>query len=110
MYPFGETVTIVSTEVTGQDAYGGDILANVETDVPGCAFAPAGSPERVQGQDLVTTTPTVYLPTGADVPSPSDRVKVRGRAYDIDGEPLVFVNPYTGSQPGAVLRLKAVTG
>lgn len=110
MYPFGETVTIITNTVTGQDGYGKDIYASTEVTVDGCAFAPAGSLERVQGQNLLTTSPTIYLPTGAAVPAATDRARVRGRLYDIDGEPQVFVNPYTGNQPGAVLRLKAVTG
>jgi hypothetical protein len=108
---YGETVTLVARTVSGQDAYGKDIYTTTaETPVDNCGFAPAGSIERVQGQDVITTTPTAYLPTGTPTPSAVDQVKARGDLYDIDGKPQVFVNPLTGTAPGAVLRLKAVTG
>ncbi len=109
-FDFGETVTLITRTVTGQDARGRDVYTDTTTTIAGCAFAPAGSIERVQGQDMVTTTPTVYLPDGTAAPNASAKVQVRGRTYDIDGEPQVFVNPFTGSTPGPVLRLKAVTG
>ncbi len=109
-FDFGETVTLITRTVTGRDGYGKDIYTVIETDVPGCGFAPAGSVERVQGQDIVTTTPTAYLPEGTAAPDASARVRARGQLYDIDGSPQVFVNPFTGSTPGPVLRLKAVTG
>lgn len=110
MFAHGEPVDVLDRVVTGQDDFGKDVYTTTETTIPNCAFAPQGSLERVQGQNLITTTPTVYLPDGATVPSATARVRVRGRLYDIDGEPQVFVNPFSGSTPGAVLRLKAVTG
>ena len=107
---YGETVTIISRTVTGQDADGNDVYGTTTTDVPHSIFAPEGSVERVQGQDIVTTSPKVYLPDGAPVPKATDKVQVRGLLYDIDGEPQVFINPFTGDQPGPVLNLTRVTG
>lgn len=107
---FGETVTILSRTVTSQDAYGNDVYTAVETDVPGCAFAPAGSIELIQGQNTVIEQPTVYLATGTPAPAPTDRLRVRGDLYDVDGKPQEFHNPFTNNTPGPVVRLERVTG
>jgi len=110
VFPFGETVTILSRGITGQDGDGNDVYGTTSTDVPGCTFAPAGSVERVQGQDIVTTQPTVYLATGTPAPLATDQIRVRGLLYEIDGDPQVFRNPFTGATPGPVVKLKRVTG
>jgi hypothetical protein len=108
-YPYGETIAIVSQTVSGQDDDGNDTRVASETSISGVAFAPAGSTELVQGQDTVITQDTVYLPTGASLPLATDKVRARGRLYNIEGDPQVFVNPFTGEAPGAVLRLSKVT-
>jgi hypothetical protein len=108
-FPFAEAVVIVTRSVTGQDGDGNDVYGTVEVSTSG-AFAPEGSIELVQGQATVISRPTIYLSLGAPTPAASDRVRVRGQLYEIDGEPLVFLNPFTGDQPGAVLRLERVTG
>lgn len=116
-YAFGETITLVRTAVTGQDADGNDTYTTTDVPVPDSVFAPAGSTERVQGQDLVTSNPTVYLglvDTDGNPVTPKATDKVRranGDLYDIDGKPAIYPpNPFTGTQVGAVLRLKDVTG
>ena len=108
-FAFPETFTIVSRAVTGQDADGNDVYGDTETTTTG-AFAPQGSTELIQGQDTVLTHPTIYLVAGASVPKPTDRIRARGVLYDIDGDPQVFHNPFTGEEPGPVLRLLRVTG
>ena len=111
-HPFGETVTLISRTVTGQDADGNDVFGLVETRVPGSVFAPFGSTELIQGQDTTIANPTIYLGDPAVVPKASDKVRrENGDVYDIDGEPQVFPpNPFTGEVVGAVLRLERVTG
>lgn len=108
-FPFAETFTIVSRTVTSQDADGNDVYSDTEMSTTG-AFAPEGSSELIQGQNTVLTHPTIYLSNGAPVPSPTDKIRARGILYDIDGEPQVFHNPFTGEEPGPVLRLLRVTG
>lgn len=108
-FPFPETATIVSRTVTGQDSYGNDVYSEVQTATSG-AFAPEGSSELIQGQDTVITQPTFYLADGAPTPSATDRLIVRGVTFEVDGTPQRFHNPFTGAEPGAVVRLEAVTG
>lgn len=108
-FPFAETFVIHSRGVTGTDADGNDVYGDTDTTTTG-AFAPAGSTELIQGQNTVLTHDTIYLEDGAPVPAPTDQVTVRGERRDIDGKPEVFHNPFTGNEPGAVVRLLGATG
>lgn len=107
--PFPETFSIVTRAVTGQDADGNDVYGETEIAAFG-AFAPEGSTELIQGQETVLTHPTIYLNPESPVPSPTDKIRARGVLYDVDGDPQVFHNPFTGDEPGPVLRLLRVTG
>lgn len=109
MFAFPESATIVTRTKSGTDSDGNPIWVDASTAVTG-AFAPAGSTELVQGQDTVITNPTFYLSAGSPVPTATDQLTVRGVRYEIDGEPEVYMNPFTGTRPGAVLRLNSVTG
>lgn len=107
-FPFGDLITLVTRTPTGRDGDGNTTYSTVTTTLRG-AFAPVGSVETVQGQDVVVTQPTVYLPAGTDVTA-VDRVIVNAVTYDVDGTPAAYTNPFTGWQPGVVVKLKAVTG
>lgn len=103
----GETVTLHSRTPSGQkDPYNKVLYTVVDTQVDGCAFDPGGSTESVQGQDLVVSQPTVYLPAGTVVGA-VDAVTVRGVKYEVDGSPNSYVSPFTGWAPGVVVKLKA---
>lgn len=110
-YPFAETFTVLSSAVTGQDSYGDDVRTDTSTTTTG-VFAPEGSTEVVQGRDLVINNPTVYLSADAVTPAATDRIRREstGEVFNIDGQPAVYINPFTGERPGAVLRLERVTG
>ncbi|HET8589012.1 MAG TPA: hypothetical protein VFM01_05215 [Nakamurella sp.] len=104
----GQEITLISRTVTGRDAYGNDVYSETRTTVTG-GFAPGGSSELVQGQDIVITQPRVYLPPGTVVTS-VDAIEVAGVRYDVDGTPSVWVSPLTGWDAGVVVQLLAVTG
>lgn len=108
-FPYPETFTVVSRTVSGVDGLGNPTYTPGETTVTG-AFAPEGSTELTQGQDTVLDRDTVYLTDGSPTPGPGDRIRVRGVLFEIDGRPVQFHNPFTGAEPGAVLRLLRVTG
>ena len=107
-FPFPESFTIVTQGVIGQDGDGNDVLGDVETPTSG-AFAPAGSTELIQGEQVTITHDTIYLTDGAPVPKSTDKIRARGNLYDLDGDAGVLHNPFTGDEPGAVLRLLKVT-
>lgn len=105
----GETVTLHSRTVSVRDVDGNDIYASVDSTIDDCGFDPGGSLELVQGQELVTTTPTIYAPSGTVV-NPLDQITVRGQIYDVDGGSNDWRSPLTGWTPGVVIKLKRVTG
>lgn len=109
MFPYGDQVTVLTKGVTGHNTYGNDQFGTTATAVVLGAFAPAGSVELTQGQDLITTQPTVYLPAGTAITA-TDQVTVRGVTYDVDGIPEDWRHPLTGWQAGIVVRLQVVTG
>ncbi|MFJ9313797.1 hypothetical protein ACIRN4_06350 [Pimelobacter simplex] len=114
MFAFGETVTRLrgtpvtdpySIEATDLDWTSPDALP-----IPGCGFAPSGSAEPLeQGRNAVITTPTVYAPAGADVLA-HDRLIVRGRTWQVKGDPADWRHPMTGWTPGLVIQLEEVAG
>jgi hypothetical protein len=108
-FGYGVTVTFHTRAVTGQDAHGGDIYTDTDTTVPNCGFDPGGSQELVQGQDIVTSQPTVYAPAGTVI-GPVDAVTVNGTRYDVDGSPNAYVHPFSGWQTPVVVKLKGVSG
>lgn len=79
-------------------------------DLPGCGFDPGGSVETSEvGRAPIVTQPTVYADPSADVLA-GDRLVVRGRTWEVDGDPADWRNPFTGWRPGLVIKLKAVSG
>jgi hypothetical protein len=108
------TVTLVTQgSPTGQDQYGNDTYTPVETTVPGCLFAPGGSTETVNGQDVVVTQPTVYAPTGTPVTAYDKAIVTGYGTFDVDGKPQAWPpSPFSGWQPrnSVVIRLREVQG
>ena len=107
-FPFPERFSILTETVTGQSGDGNDITTPTEVTVYG-AFAPAGSTELIQGQQVVITHDTIYLNDGQPTPKATDKMRARGEVYDIDAKPDEYQNPFTGYKPGAVIRLLKVT-
>ena len=74
------------------------------------AFAPGSSTEPIgDGQDRVITAPTLYVNTDV-VLDPRDRVTVRGKQYEVDGETLEYRSPYNPRVDGNVIKLRKVDG
>jgi hypothetical protein len=110
LFPNGELATLHVRTVTGQDAYGNDTYATADVLISGCAFDPGGSTEFTIGGDRVLSQPTLYLPPDVAVPTAVDSVSVRGQSYEIDGVPAWYPSPFTGWNPGGVVKLRRVTG
>jgi hypothetical protein len=103
-----QPITLITRTVSGQDGYGNDVFAEASTVVNG-AFNPGTSVELVQGQDLLTVQPTIYLPPNV-APAAIDAVEVAGLRFEVDGSTDVWQSPFTGWHPGNVVKLKRVTG
>jgi len=110
MMPFAEEFTLTTRTLSDTpDADGNDVWETSTATVRG-AFSPAGSTELVQGQATVITHDTLYLESGSVVPAAHDQMTVRGIPREVDGVSGDYLNPFTGSHPGPVVRLVEVTG
>ena len=108
---FGEPVGVIRPTTT-TDRYGNAARvygATATHTVDGCAFDPGGSTEINDGRNAVTTTPTLYLPVGADVEA-ADKVIVRGTVYEVVGDSAVWVDPFGSSLGGVTVELRKVDG
>ncbi|MEU3355272.1 hypothetical protein [Streptomyces sp. NPDC037389] len=111
-FPFGETITVLRASTPGRDIYGNDLPSSEEHPVRGCVVAPVspgGSEEVTGGRDTVTASLNVYLPAGADV-RPTDRLRIRGQAFDVHGAPAAYRSPFTGRHVGVHLTARRATG
>ena len=109
-YANGETVVIIRSGPPTQDDYGNDVPgALVETAVAGCAVWPRTTSEDVQARQQVLEGVSIVLPFGTDV-LPTDRVRVRGVLYDVDGDPGEWQSALTGTKAGVQVDLTRVTG
>lgn len=78
--------------------------------VSGCAVAPRSSSEPTErGRVGVIVGLTLYAPYGSDIIH-TDQIEVDGTVYDIEGEPGLWANPFTGSRPGMEVALKRAEG
>jgi hypothetical protein len=113
-FAYGETVTRIRAG-SKTDPYSGepvdlDWSAANELNIAGAGFDPGGSQSTLDARrDMVTTSPTLYLPAGSDVLE-GDRMRVRGVVYAVDGRPADWRSPFTGWRPGLVVTLKSVEG
>jgi hypothetical protein len=109
-YPLGRTVTFLRPGPPTRDAHGNNVPGpDVPTPVAGCAVYPRTSSENTDRRDQVVIGLTAVMPYGTDVRA-TDRVKVDGVIYEIDGEPGVHESPLTGAQMGVEVALTRVTG
>lgn len=81
----------------------------VETVVEGCAIWPRTSSEQDQARSQVIVGLTVFIPPGVDVPA-TDKARVRGVLYEVDGDPGLYRSPLTGHASGTEVALRRVTG
>lgn len=114
MFPNGETVTRLRP--LGLDQFGDPLPGTItELDIPGCAVWPrdgnaAGGNENTDFRNTVISGLMILAPPGSDI-EPTDRFRVRGLVYEVDGEPGVWgPSPLTGTEAGVQVALKRVEG
>lgn len=113
--PHGDTVTIVRPGPPTEDEYGNDV-PGPPTEIPvlGCGVAPrdgtgSGANERTDARDTVITGLTLYAPYGTDIRA-TDKVRVGGDLYEVEGQAGSFRSPFTASTGPVVVALELVTG
>lgn len=112
IFPYGETVTVVRAGLV-DDGYGNEVpdWANgTSTPYEGCAVAQGSrGSEVLTDRNAVLSDLVVFMPSGADV-LPTDRLSVRGRTYEVVGEPFDWVSPFTATRFGVVVYCNRVEG
>ncbi|MBM0203193.1 hypothetical protein JNW90_09160 [Micromonospora sp. STR1s_5] len=111
-FPYGETVTALRAGLV-PDGYGNQVRdwsAATSTPYAGCAVAQNGRDESLTGdRNAVASDLIVFMPSGADVLA-ADRLEIRGRAYEVVGEPFSWVSPFSGMAFGTVVYCNRVEG
>lgn len=112
MFPFGETVQFMAYQLGAEDAHGNPVESWADpVSSGGWGFDPGGSVESsMPGRDMVVTSPRLFRQSRDFVPGSRDRVTVRGREYQVDGDPADWRSPLTGWEPGIVVTLEVVSG
>lgn len=94
----------------GRTQFGGDPTTDVEADITGCLFDPGGPRGETQDRgDTVVAQPALYAPLGADITA-TDRLRVRGVVYAVDGQPAEWLSPFPGGPEGLHVALKHTAG
>jgi len=106
----GEPVTRIRGEVTGADRYGNPTTVDVETDLPPAFVAPEGAPEVAEpGRVIASQSPTLYWRDERPDVIVTDRLRVRGEVFAVDGVPADWRSPW-GGVGGLVVRLSRSVG
>lgn len=112
MFIAGDTITATKIQVPARDEFGDPVEDGqfVETEIPGCLFAPGVGAEQGSrfglnrvGDNQVEAHGILYAPAGTVV-APQDRIRLRGDEYEVLGYSLVWNNS------GVEIALHRVTG
>lgn len=104
-FPYGETVTILSTATTTDD-YGNQSTVVTEVAWGPCAVAPRSSSESVDSHaPAVIVGLSIYGPAGVTI-NADDKVRIDGVLYDVDGQAGDWTSPFTGWHPGIEVAVK----
>jgi head-tail adaptor len=111
-FPYAEEVGVLSPGST-TDPYSGDAADDWSTTTEVTEYAavePRPSTEPVQdARNAVTSGFTLYLPADSTVTA-RKKVGVRGKVYDVLGEPSLWRSPFTGWEPGVVVQCEQTEG
>lgn len=109
----GETVTRIraTTTVDGYDNTVSDWSTAAETPMSRVGVAPRSQDEDLDGRTATITGLSLYWrgPEPVDV-LPTDRFRVRGTVWEVDGMTADWVSAYTTVRSGVVVHLKQVEG
>jgi hypothetical protein len=108
-FPYGQTVTLISRTVSGQDDYNNDVYAETSVDIFPCVVQPAGTTEAVQWTDQVSTDLAIFMPYGTDIEA-VDAVLYNGLRYEVQGKTIDWISPFTGRVSPVQIRVSLITG
>ncbi len=100
----GETVTLIKRSVAAErDALNNDQYEDASVPFSGAVFAPGGTTEGVQGQELVTTSDQfIWIGVIPDLSAVDAILRPNGDKYEVDGDQPAFESPFSGTKVLAV--------
>lgn len=114
-FPYGETVTVLRAGLA-DDGYGNQVRdwsTPVRIPCAGCAVAQGARDSVTEiltgDRNVIISDLVVFMPPGADVVA-TDRLEVRGRVYEVVGEPFDWVSPFTGVAFGVPVYCNRMEG
>ena len=112
MFPYAEQVT-VQTAGTTTDPYSGEASEDWSTPTTRtekCAVADGGSTEpNIDARSAIDSDFDLLFDYDPQI-LPAERVVVRGLVCEVDGRPFTWRSPFTGWEPGTVVRVKIREG
>lgn len=113
MFPAGATATVLRQQRT-VDAYGDEVATEWEESHELCgvalAWSTSGEGSTVEpARQAVTEQPQLLGPVGIDLID-GDRVVVDGVHFDVIGNTVPWVSPFTGASHGSTTNLRRVEG
>ncbi len=103
----GETVTV--TRPPDKDRTGDPVGTDTTFTVDGCGINYQATSENNDRRETVVSTIELLCPPGADIRSTDKVTLPNGRTFLVDGDPAPWHNPFTGWEPGVVIRLRGVS-
>ncbi len=97
-----ESITRVRLSSSSTDSYGQPVFVETESSVNAIVSARISGTNFDPDQIVVTDGLTLYLPSGYDVQE-TDKFVVRGKRYELDGEPFDWRDGLGSWAPGTVV-------
>lgn len=118
-FPYGIAATVVKrTRRDAANIDGNDVYTDTEFGVTNVVTWPSTSSLVGQGlriemrtgdQSTAVASLQALLPPGTEVTA-LDAVRIGTVLWEIEGDPSIYVSPFTGTNPGVLVRLVRVTG
>lgn len=117
-FPFAKTATLIkrvrsALNVDGNDTYVDHFspLKNVVTWPSTSSLVGQGLRIEMRTGDQATAVASLnaVVPPGTDITA-LDAMILDGITWEVEGDPSIYQSPWTGNDPGIVVRLVKVTG
>lgn len=112
MFAYPEPVTVLSPG-TVTDPYSGETVADWSTPTTrpeSCAVAPGGSTEPTEVARTAIDSDFDLIFDHDPGITAADRVVVRGLTCEVNGHPFPYKSPFTGWEPGTLVRVSIREG
>lgn len=117
-FPFGRTATVITRHRAPPNIDGNDYYTDTSFTVTNVVTWPSTSSLVGQGlriemrtgdQSTAVASLQALLPPGTPITA-LDAMRIDGVLWEVEGDPSIYRSPFTGTDPGVLVRLVRVTG